>query len=1376
MPMTSMKPLSFLLLIKLLFLGLSVAPFIAGDEHQFSFSGFSNTNLTLDGAASVTPNGLLMLTNGSALSMGHAFYPSPLHFHNLSDGTVQTFCISFVFAIVPTYKDLSSNGLTMFIAPSKNLPAAMPIQFLGLLNDQNNGNETNHIFAIELDTFQNLEFEDINDNHIGIDINSLYSIKSHNAGFYHDESGTFQSLGLDSQEAMQVWVDYHREKTQIDATMAPLGMVKPTRPTVSANYNLSSVLTDVAYIGFSSAQGKINTKHYVLGWSFGMNSPAPAINLTILPTLPSDPHTKYRHRLWLLEIILPLATAALILSVAAVVSLLVRRHFRYAELRDDWEVEFGPHRFSYKDLFHATEGFDDKNLLGAGGFGRVYRGELPRSKLRVAVKRVSHDSKQGMKEFIAEIVSIGRLQNPNLVHLLGYCRRQGELLLVYEYMPKGSLDKYLYGEVNNSTLSWDQRFWIIRGIASALIYLHEEWEKVVVHRDIKASNVLLDDELNARLGDFGLARLYDHGVEQETTRVVGTIGYLAPELARTAKGTPLTDVFAFGVFILEVTYAIDVRLKGHYNVGEAYLALKLGLLCSHPFVCARPSMRQVIQYLDGHIEPPELPAHQSFQALALMQNEGRKMSTMFDGIDSAYSSMMYPIEHTVSVIRLMTVCKVCCVINKIDRSGGGGLSLSGLGKSNLNCLTVCTTLRYNSKPVLCTTLRYKKRASFLPSLLLLLLFGLTIAAFAAGDDQFIFSGFTQSSLALDGGAVVTQGGLLDMSNGTNNVKSHALYPTPLRFRNSSTGGKVQSFSAAIVFCIVGAFPGVSANGLAFFIAPSRNLSDALPTQYFGILKQQNSANLFVIEIDTFQNPDMQDINDNHIGIDINSVFSLPSHAAGFYEDSSGAFKNLTLNIQIELQLWVDYEEEETRINVTLAPLHVGKPSKPLLSATYDLSTVLTETAYIGFSSTAEIMDTRHYVLGWSFGMNGQAAPSIDISKLPKVPRLRQKGQSMLLAIILPIATAALIISIGTIVTLMVRRKRRYREVREDWESEFGPHWFSYKDLFKATQGFKSKNLVGAGGFGEVYRGVLKLSKKEIAVKRMSHESRQGMKEFITEVVSIGRLRHRNLVQLLGYSRRKGELMLVYDYMSNGSLDKYIHCQGDDKPTLNWAQRFQVIKGIATGLLYLHEKWEKVVVHRDIKASNVLLDHEMNGRLGDFGLARLYDHGTDPQSTHMVGTMGYLAPELVRTGKASPLTDVYAFGMFLLEVTCGQKPMKQDAEGNQVFLVDWVLEHWNNRLLSRTVDTRLQGDYGVDEASLVLKIGLLCLHPFPGSRPSMREVMQYLDGETPLPELKPTQLSVDMQGLMQDSGFNTSVMSYPQLMSSFGTVSDLSGGR
>jgi serine/threonine protein kinase len=147
-----------------------------------------------------------------------------------------------------------------------------------------------------------------------------------------------------------------------------------------------------------------------------------------------------------LDIILPVASATFILALVTVIFLVIRRKIRYAELREDWEVEFGPHRFSYKDLFHATEGFKNKHLLGVGGFGRVYKGVLRKSKSEVAVKRVSHELRQGMKEFIAEVVSMGRLRHKNIVQLLGYCRRKGELLLVYDYMPNASLDKYLHDD------------------------------------------------------------------------------------------------------------------------------------------------------------------------------------------------------------------------------------------------------------------------------------------------------------------------------------------------------------------------------------------------------------------------------------------------------------------------------------------------------------------------------------------------------------------------------------------------------------------------------------------------------------------------------------------------------------------------------------------------------------------------------------------------------------------------------------------------------------------------------------------------------------------------------------------------------------------
>ncbi|KAF8690703.1 hypothetical protein HU200_041078 [Digitaria exilis] len=600
-------------------------PSFSTAEHQFVYSSFTGVNLTLDGMASITPNGLLQLTNGTLRLKGHAFHPTPFHFHKKPSGTVQSFAVTYVFAIYCIESNICGHGIAFLIAAGTNFSDALQSQYMGLANGNNNGNATNHFVAVELDTNKNDEFKDINNNHVGVNINGLDSVNSSNAGYYDDSNGNFHNLTLASYNMMQVWVEYDGDSTQINVTLAPLNMAKPSKPLLSTTYNISTVLTNKAYIGFSSSTGSFIARHYVLGWSFGINKPALPIDITKLPKLP---HEGPRKKSKVLYIILPMATASLVICLGTSIILLIRRRLRYAELREDWEIEFGPHRFSYKDLFHATEGFKDNNLLGIGGFGRVYKGVLPLSKLQVAVKKISHDSNQGIKEFVAEVVSIGRLQHRNIVQLKGYCRRKGELILVYEYMSSGSLDKYLYDQ-DKPTLSWQQRLQIIRDIASGLLYLHEEWEKVVLHRDIKPSNVLLDDEMNGRLGDFGLARLYDHGADPQTTHVVGTIGYLAPELARTSKATPLTDVFSFGIFVLEVicgrkpieqtaqdchlmlvdwvldfwhkgipTGAVDARLQGAYDVGEACLLLKLGLLCSHPFISVRPKMRQVMQYLN----------------------------------------------------------------------------------------------------------------------------------------------------------------------------------------------------------------------------------------------------------------------------------------------------------------------------------------------------------------------------------------------------------------------------------------------------------------------------------------------------------------------------------------------------------------------------------------------------------------------------------------------------------------------------------------------------------------------------------------------------------------------------------------------------------
>ncbi|XP_025798946.1 L-type lectin-domain containing receptor kinase IV.1-like isoform X2 [Panicum hallii] len=626
----------------------------------------------------------------------------------------------------------------------------------------------------------------------------------------------------------------------------------------------------------------------------------------------------------------------------------------------------------------------------------------------------------------------------------------------------------------------------------------------------------------------------------------------------------------------------------------------------------------------------------------------------------------------------------------------------------------------------------------LPLLLLILLSLHGEAASSSPDDgQFAYQGFAGANLTLDGLAALLPGGLLALTNFTYQTKAHAFHPTPIRFLNrpaaTNATAAARSFSTSFVFAIVSRYDGLSDHGLAFVVAPTTDFAAANAGQYLGLLNATNGAAsdpILAVELDTILTPEFRDINSNHV--------------------------------------WVDYDGRSKQLEVTLSPLHTPKPRKPLLSEAIDLSSLMADAMYVGFSASSGVVFTHHYVLGWSFGLDGPAPP-LDLSKLPALPRLGPKPRSKVLDVVLPLATALLVAAALAAVFFFVWQRRRFAEVREDWEDEFGPHRYAYKDLHRATDGFRERNLLGVGGFGRVYKGVLPASNLEIAVKRISHDSRQGVREFVAEVVSIGRLRHRNLVQLLGYCRRKDELLLVYDYMSNGSLEKYLH--DPHTPAIFWPKRYSIIKGVAAGLLYLHEDWEKVVVHRDIKASNVLLDEQMNGHLGDFGLARLYDHGTDAQTTHVVGTMGYLAPELVRTGKATPLTDVFAFGVFLLEVACGRRPIEHGEHDNRIVLVDWVLQHHRSGSILEAVDPRLTGKFDIEEVTLVLKLGLLCSHPLPNARPSMRKVMQYLEHGKPAPDLSPTYVSYGMMALMQIEGFDSFVMSScPTSATSIGAVS------
>ena len=615
----------------------------AESSDRFVFYGFKSNDLILSGQATFTSGGLLQLTNDTKEELGHGFFPLPYRFK-----TLDSFSTSFIFAIVPKYEDVGGHGITFAISPTVDLPGSMPSQHLGLLNTTDNGNLSNHIVAVEFDTVKTVEFRDIDDNHVGIDVNGLESRVSAHAS-YLDGGGTTRNLSLMSGKPLRAWVEYDGEKTTMEVTISPAESPRPRKPLLSANLNLSAIVEEEAFLGFTASTGAATETHYILAWSLTLNGKAEELDLSKVPNLP----TKVGHRRRPLVLALALSSTGVVVLVAIATVIFLLRKRKYAEVREDWEEEFGPQRFSYRDLYKATKGFSDEQVIGEGGFGRVYKGVLPSTKAEIAVKKIAHESQQGMREFIAEIASMGRLRHRNLVQLLGYCRRQRELILVYEFMPNGSLDGFLFGQ-KKEKLTWEQRLRIIRDVAAGLVYLHWGWEQVVVHRDIKASNVLLDSELRGRLSDFGLAKLYDHGTNPQTTRVVGTLGYLAPELMKTGKASTMSDVYAFGAFVLEVTCGkrpvnpqvdeplLSDRVLQWWKSGEIIAAaeegmhgggggeaaevervLMLALLCSHPDAAARPSMREIEQYLEGNAPLPVMsPSRLDGAAAAFRRNEG----------------------------------------------------------------------------------------------------------------------------------------------------------------------------------------------------------------------------------------------------------------------------------------------------------------------------------------------------------------------------------------------------------------------------------------------------------------------------------------------------------------------------------------------------------------------------------------------------------------------------------------------------------------------------------------------------------------------------------------------------------------------------------
>ncbi|KAL6588055.1 hypothetical protein OROMI_001033 [Orobanche minor] len=296
--------------------------------------------------------------------------------------------------------------------------------------------------------------------------------------------------------------------------------------------------------------------------------------------------------------------------------------------------------------------------------------------------------------------------------------------------------------------------------------------------------------------------------------------------------------------------------------------------------------------------------------------------------------------------------------------------------------------------------------------------------------------------------------------------------------------------------------------------------------------------------------------------------------------------------------------------------------------------------------------------------------------------------------------------------------------------------FSYEDLAAATGGFSQANLLGQGGFGYVHKGVL-CNKREVAVKSLKTGSGQGEREFQAEVEIISRVHHRHLVSLVGYCIANEQRLLVYEFVPNKTLEFHLHGKG--QPVMDWSTRLKIAVGSAKGLAYLHEDCHPRIIHRDIKAANILLDDNFEAMVADFGLAKLTSDNYTHVSTRVMGTFGYLAPEYASSGKLTEKSDVFSFGVMLLELITGRRPVDPTNKTMQEdSLVDWARPHLSKALedgsYNELVDPRLEGNYAPDEMARMIACAAASIRHSARRRPKMSQIAHALEGDSSLDDL------------------------------------------
>ncbi|KAJ8768914.1 hypothetical protein K2173_023909 [Erythroxylum novogranatense] len=635
---------------------------------------------------------------------------------------------------------------------------------------------------------------------------------------------------------------------------------------------------------------------------------------------------------------------------------------------------------------------------------------------------------------------------------------------------------------------------------------------------------------------------------------------------------------------------------------------------------------------------------------------------------------------------------------------------------------------------------------FLLSLFIIISF--TSVKSSATPIKFSFSRFDQNNneIFLEKDASVSDGEIQLTLNQLDKEQrarfGRATYSKPLHLWDRPSGN-LTNFTTHFSFIINSLGSDVYGDGIAFFLAPngSRLYPDVRDGGGLGLARNfwvatNKTENHFVaVEFDTYQNE--WDPKRNHVGIDVNSMESIVNVSW------NGGIKQGN-----KTDVWINYDSSLKFLDVKFTYIGEDNLSKiSNISTAVDLANYLPEWVTIGFSGSTGYSYEINTICSWDFNSTTDIVENheSDVVLEPAGGR-SAKENKWKIQVIAGFSIGACVLITGVVLIYFVLKRKRKKQRKADFplfDVSFGDDFkngtggknFSYDELVTATNNFSETQKLGEGGSGAVYKGYLKDLKLHIAVKRVLRLSKQGIKEYASEVKIISRIRHKNLVKLIGWCHEK-ELLLAYEFMPNGSLDAHLF---KGKSLLSWEVRHKIAQDLASALFYLHEEGDQCVLHRDIKPSNIMLDSNFIAKLGDFGLARLVDHAKGCRTTILAGTMGYMAPECFKSGNASKESDIYSFGVVTLEIACGKRVVESWMDENQATIVEWVWELYSTGKILEAADQKLCGNFDEEQMKRVMIVGLWCVHPDRKLRPSIRQVINILlNFETPLPVI-PTEM-------------------------------------